>query len=194
MEKVDTGTRESRPRAFIMRDPIKLLQSRATKVPAIRDFLDAIDERTLEDIEKLDIKKSDKKLLRTHFQRMFDYEREAKLNAKMLAAVANMQVDVEEEQHRIYIYEGQEQTYDGFEVRFGDVITIHDDWIRFDYYRIKIKSSVQPILDHCNYLDTMNIADANQLIFNMLNHRHGGGTSEAVGDRYLAGGFTIQRM
>lgn len=159
-----------------MRDPIKLLQHRATKVPEIRDFLDAIDERTLEDIEDLNIKKSDKKLLRTHFERMFKHEKDSKLNAKLVAAVANMTHDVVEEAYRIYVYEGIPMTYNGYEIRTGDIVTLHDDWIRFDYYRIKINGSVEPILSNCRYLDTMNITDANELIFNMLNHRHGGPT------------------
>ncbi len=174
-----------------MRDPIKILQHRATKVPAIRDFLDAIDERTLEDIDSLDIKKSDKKLLRTHFQRMADFEKEAKLNVWLGDAIKNMPTNDKEDMYRIYIYEGPEMTYNGYEIRTGDVVTLYDDWIRFDYYRIKVNGSVEPILEYCKYLDTMNITDANLLIFNMLNHRHGGGTES--GDRYLAGSFTIQR-
>jgi len=176
-----------------MRDPIKLLQHRATKVPAIRDFLDAIDERTLEDIEYLDIKKSDKKLLRTHYERLCQHSHEANVTANILAAIKNMPTNDEVDMYRIYIYEGMETTYDGYEVRHGDVVTLHDDWIRFDYYRVKVKSSVKPIMDNCRYLDTMDITDANKLIFNMINARHGGTTGEVTGDRYLAGGFRIQR-
>lgn len=176
-----------------MRDPIKILQHRATKVPAIRDFLDAIDERSLEDIEFLDIKKSDKKLLRTHFERIVAHQKEGNLRGWLADAIANMPTNDEVATYPIYIYEGPETTYRGYEIRTGDVVTVYEDWIRFDYYRIKIQESVKPIIDYCKYLDTMNIADANKLIFDMINHRHGG-SSVASGDQYASGGFRIQRM
>ena len=83
-------------------------------------------------------------------------------------------------------------TYNGYEIRTGDIVTLYDDWIRFDYYRIKIKDSVEPILDYCKYVDTKNITDTNQLIFKMINARHGV-TGVATGDQYAAGGFRIQR-
>lgn len=175
-----------------MRDPIKILKHRASKVPAIHDFIENVDKHVLEDIEALDIKKSDKKLLRTHFDRFSKHHNEGKVNAWLLGAIENMPTNDEVEMYNLYIYEGMETTYDGFEVRTGDVVTLHDDWIRFDYYRVKVRSSTADIMNQCRFLDTMDIFDANTLIFNMLNHRNGG-TTTASGDQYLASPFRIQR-
>ena len=174
-----------------MRDPIKILQHRASKVPAIQNFLDTIQDHAFDDIDSLDIKPSDKKLLRTHYERLREYDRQATLNAALLKATADMQEDPEELLYDVFVYEGMDTTYDGMEVPPGTIVTQHDDWIRFDYYRIKIKQDTTPILSQCRLLDSMNINDTNKLIFNMINHRHGGSTDS--GDRYLAGGFQITR-
>jgi len=175
-----------------MRDPIKLLRHRASKVPAIKDFIENIDKHTLEEIQDLDIKKSDKKLLRTHFARFMDHHKEGTLNAMLVGAIKNMPTNDEVEMYAIYIYEGPETTYNGYEIRTGDVVTVHNDWIRFDYYRIKIQGSIKPIMDYCKYLDTMDIHKTNHLIFNMLNHRNGGSTVTS-GDQYAVQPFRITR-
>ena len=161
-----------------MRDPIKILYHRATKVPAIQDFLDNILEHSLEDIEDLDIKRSDKKLLRTHFKRFGKHKKEEIVSAYAHQIAEKMPRNENDPViYEVLVYEGDDTTYDGFEVKPGTIITQDKDWIRFDFYRIKKKEDPSEILSRCRAVGSMNISETNFYIKNSVNNRNGVSTS-----------------
>ena len=85
-----------------------------------------------------------------------------------------------QEQFDLYVYRGPETQYDGLEIATGTVVSYTDHWIRFDHFRIKRKQSIEPILEHCEFVFTGTISEVNRYIGDTVNSRHGVTSTEPV--------------
>jgi len=157
-----------------LRDAAALLKARARKVPALAELAERITDLTEEEIAAAPIKESDRKLLRKAQPGATRLERVREIVEQMPTH------DVTATVYRVFVYKGPETTYHGFELPTGTVITYSDDWVRFDHYRIKIRSTIDHLLEQSEEQDSMTIGPLNRFIAASINARHGHTSSEEL--------------
>lgn len=170
-----------------MRDAAAILQARAKKVPALAELTARITDLTEEEIAAAPIKESDRKLLRK--------ARPIAGRLERLRAIVNSMPthEVTPPIYRVFVYHGPETTYHGFEIPTGTVITFDDDWVRFDHYRLKLRSTIDDLLERSEERERMEIGPLNRFIAASINTRHGHKT-EAVSDRASSERFVISSL
>lgn len=150
-----------------MRDATALLKARAKKSSTLATLADRITDLTEEEIAAAPIKESDRKLLRKAQPSATRLER-------LRAIVERMPThNVEPEVYRVFVYKGPETAYHSFEIPTGTVITYGDDWVRFDHYRIKLRSTIDHLLEQSDEQERMEIGPLNRFIAASINARHG---------------------
>ena len=156
-----------------MRDAVAILKARAKKVPALAKLADCLPTLTEEEIAAAPIKNSDRKLLRKARPTAIRRQRAQEL-VKMMPVH-----EVKEATYRVFVYNGPDTTYHSFEVPTGTVITYTEEWVRFDHYRLPLRSTIDHLLAQSTEREEMGLATLNRFISDSINARHGLSTDPA---------------
>lgn len=172
-----------------MRTDTAILQARARKDRTVQHLLDNISTVTDDEIDAAPIKPGDRKLLKRARPQLERLRASQQVESMALEMAKAMPIhDTPEQQFDMYLYLGDPFIYGGLEIDTGTVVSYTDDWVRFDFNRIKRSDPIDQLLARCQFQCRKNINGANDHIHAHIQQRHAGspGVSATPGESKVA--------